>query len=135
MSSAPRRRVLIIEDEPDLSFVLTTALTDEGYEVRALDTHDRATIETEVVGHRPDCVLLDSASSLGYEGSWQTAAELGARTPPVPVVMLTAHVTDAAEAIAGTTDRARAARFRAVFRKPFELGELLDAIAEITMPR
>ena len=57
---------------------------------------------------------------------------MAARGRRVPVVMFTAHAHDVADARAGTSARAAAAEFVAVLDKPFDLDDLIDAVAKAT---
>jgi len=80
----------------------------------------------------PDCVLLDSGTPEDYASGWVAAARLALRKRAIPVVMFTAHVMDTAEAREGSSPRAQAAHFDAVLDKPFELDDLLAAVAQAT---
>lgn len=122
-------RVLLIDSDADVTDVVVAILTDEGYEVRTVNTTDHQAIAAEVNRYEPDCVLLDSAARPGYGQSWDEAAYLRARQRAIPTVMFTAHSLDALEAREGETERARRADFAAVLAKPFNLDELLDAVA------
>ena len=80
----------------------------------------------------PDCVLLDSGSSIGYDDAWIDAAALALRRRAVPTIMFTGHIKETAEARAGKSPRARDAHFAAVLDKPFSIEDLLAAVAEAT---
>lgn len=122
-------RVLLIDSDADVTDVVVAILTDEGYEVRTVNTTDHRAIAAEVNRFEPDCVLLDSAARPGYGQSWDEAAYLSSRERAVPTVMFTAHSQDADEARERASERARLADFAAVLAKPFNLDELLDAVA------
>lgn len=127
MDASPK--VLCVDDDRDIAEVLQAILTDEGYQVSFLyDTSDDS-LPRAVGRLEPDVVLLDSSSSVEYGEGWQLAAGLGARRRPIPVVMFTAHARDADEARAGTSQRAQDAGFTAIVAKPFDLDELLAAVA------
>jgi CheY-like chemotaxis protein len=129
MADASRRRVLCVDDDRDVAEVVQAVLVDEGYEVTCLyDISDDAL--PRVIGQfEPDCVLLDGTQATEYGGSWDAAKWLHLRRRRVPVVMLSAHTADAAEAREGTSRRAMAADFAAVVVKPFHIDELLTAVA------
>ena len=121
--------VLCVDDDRDVAEVVQAVLTDEGYEVSCLyeltdDALFRAAGRLE-----PDVVLLDSTSATDYAGAWDLAADLHRRSRPVPVVMFTAHVGAADEAEEGRSPRATLAAFAAIVRKPFDLDELIAAVA------
>lgn len=124
--------VLCIDDDRDIAEIVQAALDDEGYAVSCLYSAHGDLVARTVGQLEPDCVLLDSVSSSGYDEAWIEAASLGTRSRRVPVVMFTAHAMDAKEARTGTSDRALAANFVAVLDKPFHLDELLAAVGKAT---
>ena len=71
---------------------------------------------------------MTRAQAVEYAEGWATAAEVRHRDRPIPTVMFTAHVHDAAEAREGTSDRAVEAGFAAVLPKPFSLDDLVATI-------
>ncbi len=127
-------KVLIVDNDRDISELLKALLTDEGYEVTGLLEHEQDDVAAAVGRVEPDCVILDGESGAGgeYGVSWAEAAALQARGRKVPVIMFTAHAPASDEAAAGESDRARAANFTAILRKPFDLDELMDAVAKAT---
>ncbi len=128
-STDSQPRVLLIDSDADVTDVVVAILTDEGYRVSTINLTDHAAIAAAVNRFEPDCVLLDSAARPGYGHSWDEAAYLRNRERTIPTVMFTAHSVDAQEAAEGTSDRARAAGFAAVLPKPFNLDQLLEAVA------
>ncbi len=127
-------RVTIVDDDRDIAELIRSVLVDEGYQVTSVHHDlDQDRMRALLVSTQPDCVLLDSLGDrTSYGGSWQIAAWLSTLEPTVPVVMVTAHSADAAEAKLGTSIRARAADFAAVVAKPFDLDELLAAVSRAT---
>lgn len=128
-SKEEQPRVLLVDGDADVTDVVVAILTDEGYEVSTLDTTDHEAIAAAVNRHEPDCVLLDSSARPGFGSSWTEAAYLAGRSRQVPTIMFTAHGADASEAREGTSERAVRAAFAAVLPKPFNLDELLEAVA------
>ena len=122
-------RVLCVDDDRDVAEVVQAVLTDEGYNVSCLYEASGDTLARTVGMIEPDCVLLDGGGHTEYGEGWLEAAALHGRQRPVPVIMFTAHQTDAAEGAEGASDRAREAHFAAVLPKPFQLDELLAAVA------
>jgi CheY-like chemotaxis protein len=122
-------RVLLIDNDQDVTDIVTAILTDEGYDVSSLDQTDHDAIAAAVGQLEPDCILLDGAGGTGFGGSWAEAAYLSRRARSVPTVMFTAHVHAVAEAREGTTERARGAGFSGVVSKPFSLDQMLDTVA------
>jgi CheY-like chemotaxis protein len=124
--------VLCVDDDRDIGEIVQAVLTDEGYAVSLLyNLEDDALMRT--VGRlEPDCVLLDSNSSVGYGEAWASAASLALRQRAVPVIMFTAHWREAQEAREDVSNRAVAAHFEAVLDKPFNIDDLLFAVAQAT---
>jgi CheY-like chemotaxis protein len=108
-------RVLVVDNDADISELVTAVLSDEGYAVTTLHDTDHPSVAAAVGRLEPDCILLDSAEGPAFGGSWDAAAYLSRRERAVPTVMFTAHVQAVAE-------------FAAVLSKPFALDELLDAV-------
>jgi len=115
----PTRDILIVEDDESIAGMITEALTDEGYTVRAslTVTHARAII-TE---HRPDLVLLDlrmpgeSGHTLVRELSTDGLAD-------VSIILMTADAQTAKSLAMDGIDYCLA--------KPFDLDELIDCVAK-----
>ena len=126
--ATPRPSVLCVDDNRDVVGVVEAILEDAGYAVSSLhDLSDDALLRT-IEQLEPDAVLLDGLERDCYGGSWELAANIRMRSRPVPVVMFTAHRSDAAEAEEGSSERAAHAGFTAVLSKPFSLDELVETI-------
>ena len=122
-------RVLLVDNDADITELVSAILSDEGYQVAAQHDTDHAAIAAAVGQLEPDCVLLDGAEGPAFGNSWSEAAYLSTRARAVPAIMFTAHAYAVAEARERNTERARAADFAAIVPKPFTLDELLDAVA------
>jgi DNA-binding response OmpR family regulator len=122
------RRVLVVDDDDDIANLVEEALSEDGYAVEVLKDSRIEAIGERVLRVRPHCILLDGGIGSGYGDSWESAAVLKGRLPPVPVIMFTAHATAVAEATDNTSGRSQAAGFTALLRKPFELTELMRVI-------
>jgi CheY-like chemotaxis protein len=132
MAPSTGPRVLCVDDDRDIAEIVQAVLADEGYAISCLYSTENDALRRIVGQLEPDCVLLDSSSSVGYQEAWLEAATLASRGRRVPVIMFTAHTQDVAEARAGTSQRAAAAQFSSVLEKPFELDRLLEAVARAT---
>lgn len=89
--STELKRVLLIEDEPDISFIATRALeTFGGYTVQPCN--DSRNAITQANGFRPDIILLDVMMP-GKDGP-TTLSELNeiSSLKKIPVVFMTARV-------------------------------------------
>lgn len=123
-------KVLVAEPDPAVASLLQAALMDEGYAVTLLGRTDPDAVRAAVGRLEPDCLLLAGEPDVvGYGRSWDTAALVGARERAVPTVMLTSYTHVLEEARNGATPRSAAARFEAILAKPFDLDELLAAVA------
>jgi FixJ family two-component response regulator len=122
-------RVLLVDDDADITDVVLAILTDEGYLVEVLVDTSHQSVMAAVGMQEPDCILLDGSKGPEYGSSWAEAAYLGARDRPIPTIMFSAHAADVREANREESDRARAADFAAVLAKPFSLDALLAAVA------
>jgi two-component system, response regulator PdtaR len=121
---APRRRVLIAEDEALIRLDLAEMLTEEGYEVvgEAADGETAVSLTEQL---RPDLVILDIKMPI-LDGL--AAAERIAEAQLAPVVILTAFSQR------DLIERARAAGAMTYLVKPFQRNDLVPAI-EIAMSR
>lgn len=127
-SDAAPLRVLLVDNDHDVTALVQAILSDEGYEVTALNDTDHESIAAAVGRVEPDCILLDGAAGPAFGGSWGEAAYLSRRDRAIPAVMFTSHAEAVAEARGEATDRAREAGFAAIVLKPFSLDELLEAV-------
>lgn len=132
MGTEEKLHVLVVDNDPNVSELVSAILTDEGYAVTILHEVDHPTIAATVGSVEPDCILLDSAEGPRFGGSWSEAAYLQHRSRAVPTVMFSAHADAIQEAREGSTERAAAAGFAAIVSKPFGLDELLEAVETAT---
>ena len=127
-----RGRVLIVDDDENVAALVVEVLSDEGYVSSVLMDGRTTAIQEAVTRLEPDCILLDGGAGQGYGESWDTAAWMASRLPPVPVIMFTAHSSAATEAQENTSARSQAARFTSLVPKPFALDELVGAVSLAT---
>ena len=120
--TAPRKRVVIAEDEALIRMDLAEMLQEEGYEVvgQAGDGESAVKLATE---HRPDLVILDVKMPV-LDGI--SAAERIGADKVAPVLMLTAFSQRE------LVDRARDAGAMAYLVKPFSKADLVPAIEMAT---
>jgi DNA-binding response OmpR family regulator len=116
-----RRRVLIIEDEPDLVRGLRDALEFEGFEVVSAALGREGVRLARERG--PDLVLLDLM--LPDMNGFSVCEEIRATNSTIPVIMLTARSQE--------SDKIRGLEVGAddYVTKPFSVGELLARINAI----
>jgi len=113
------RKILIVEDDPDIVLALTTILEDEGYVVVAIDSGKHLP-ENMPPSDLPGLILLDMLLA-GQDGR-EIARQLKANpsTRHIPILMLSAYPTIEQEAKAVGAD--------GFLAKPFELDDLLAKI-------
>ena len=123
--STPRvagKRVLVVDDDPDIRELLFTALEDEGFEVVPAGNGQEALAIIKTF--RPDVIVLDLM--MPVMDGWQFATELRARDEgdeDIPIVLLSAarDLKTHAKALAAAD----------IIEKPFDLAELLPKIARV----
>src|SRR3954468_18923774 len=92
VGAAARPRVLVIEDERDLTEVLTYNLQREGYE--ALVAHDGQEGLRKAQTLLPDLIILDLMLPVLTGQEVLRGLKAGERTRDIPVVILTARAED-----------------------------------------
>jgi DNA-binding response OmpR family regulator len=120
-AAGARRRILVIEDEPDLVRGLRDALEFEGFEVISSGLGREGVRLLRERG--PDLVLLDLM--LPDANGFSVCEEIRSTHPLVPVIMLTARSQE--------TDKIRGLDVGAddYVTKPFSIGELVARIKAI----
>jgi two-component system, OmpR family, response regulator len=112
------RRVLVVDDEENIRFVVSSALQRHGFVVRTADTAEEA-IEIQAAW-RPDVVVLDvmlsGASGFDVVTQWRAAGV------DVPVVYLTAR-DSTGDRVRGLTDGGSD-----YLTKPFAVAELVARV-------
>ena len=116
------KRVLVVDDDPDIRELLFTALEDEGFEVVPAGNGQEALAIIKTF--RPDVIVLDLM--MPVMDGWQFAQELRARDEgdeDIPLVLLSAarDLKTHAKALAAAD----------IIEKPFDLAELLPKIARV----
>jgi DNA-binding response OmpR family regulator len=112
------RRVLVVDDEPDIRLLVRFALEADGFDVTEVSSGEEALESISL--DRPDVVLLDIKLP-GMDG-WQVVTQLRNSGDPIPVIMLSAHASDM------TSSQAMEAGCRAYIAKPFSPTELSKQI-------
>jgi CheY-like chemotaxis protein len=115
----PCKRILIVDDDPSIRYMLGRVLLDEGYEVLAA-AHGREGLKI-AAAQEVDLVLLDWKMP-GLNGQ-ETLKELAVLRPGLPVIMITAYPLQQGEG--GLTGAS------AVLQKPLDFPMLLDAIKKL----
>jgi len=79
-------KILIVDDEQDLLYVVKILLTKEGFEVITHSTYSN--VEEIVLRHSPDLILLDGVI---HGGSGREICKELKKNYPIPVVLFSAH--------------------------------------------
>jgi two-component system OmpR family response regulator len=116
------RRILIVDDEPELVRAVTLRLNSAGYET--LSASDGLAATEMAFSYQPDLVLLDIG--LPHQDGYQVATMLrmAFRTAHIPIVFLTARTWD--------LDKARQIRPDGYVVKPYQPAELLEIVGRLT---
>jgi CheY-like chemotaxis protein len=125
MSTMDRPTVLVVDDEPQVVWVLQFSLQSEGYDTLA--AHDGIEALAQAARHHPDFMVLDVM--MPKIDGWTVLEEL-AKLPPAErpiVVMVTA--------LASLKDRARAEALGAAayVPKPFDVEELVAVLQGLAL--
>jgi DNA-binding response OmpR family regulator len=83
----PAKKILVVDDEPEVRQLMEHFLTDRGYEVRIVE-NGRLALEA-LDTFTPDVVLLDM--HMPEMDGLETLKRLGARSPSLPVIMITVN--------------------------------------------
>jgi DNA-binding response OmpR family regulator len=115
-----RKKILVIDDEPDILEFLQELLEHEGYAVTITDKAEY--VENLRAGDSPDLILIDVLLS-GKDGR-DIVKRLKSQeaTRNVPVIMFSAHLN--------AEKSARKAGADDFVAKPFEMDEVLEKIAK-----
>ena len=113
-------RVLIVDDEPDIVYMVKVILRSAGFDVDAASGVEDALAQLETA--EPDLILLDLR--LGDGDGWQVLSKLASegRTDRIPVIILSAHANQT------TTERAIQEGARGHIAKPFVASRLLETV-------
>jgi len=118
----PGKKIVVVEDDPELRDLETFLLGAEGYDV--VGVAEGTTAAPTIKEEKADLVLLDLMLP-GKDGN-TVLAELDGdpETSGTPVIVVSAflaqlHLTPAV---------------RRVLSKPFDVGDLLDAVARVLAP-
>ena len=114
------KRILVVDDEPDLVRALGLRLSSRGFEV--LTAFDGVQAMSRIQKDRPDLVLLDIhlPAGNGYRICERVRASAGVRK--TPVIALTADPSAEAEL------RCRELGCAGFFRKPYDPKRLMEAV-------
>lgn len=125
--SAGRKRVLIIDDDPDIRYLLQSSLERDGFEVSvAADGHEGL----ESLRRDPADVVVTDIFMPEKEGI-ETVFELRQQFPQTKIVVMSGGGPAPASSATNYLWVARELGAARTLRKPFEPQELIDAVREL----
>jgi DNA-binding response OmpR family regulator len=115
-----KKRILIVEDDPDIVEVLQVMLEDSGYQVETSYRGDE--VESLDENHLPDLIVLD-VLIYGKDGR-ELATKLKSQqyTQHIPILMISAHPLAEGDA--------RAMGVEDFLAKPFEMDDFLAKVEQ-----
>lgn len=119
--SPDRQRVLVVEDDEDVSDAIAGALEDAGYAVSVAENGAVALEQLHAEDEYPGLVLLDLMMPVMDGEELLHRLQEEPALAGIPVVILTADAS-----VAGAAERLGA---RAGVRKPISLSELLSVVS------
>lgn len=114
------KRILVVEDDQEMSETLCEALTDHGYEPIAAANGQEALEQLRAAAELPSIILLDLAMPVFDGRAFRNAQLADAELRGIPVIVLTAQ-PDAAQVCAEMA-------VDTFLRKPVRLDPLLSLI-------
>ena len=121
--TAPRRRILLVDDDPDVRRSLENALTKAGYEVVTAVNGVEAVSKWREL-HGGDLVILDMF--MPEKDGLETIVELRSHSPGVPIIAISGGGTTGRLDI---LDDAKLLGAIETFEKPFSIHALLALVA------
>lgn len=118
-----KKRILVVEDDPDILYVFRETLLYGGFEVHtAIDGAEAVRLAREL---EPDLILMDI--NMPIMSGWDATAMLKAdpRTKPIPILGISANTT------IDDHRRASSLGMEAYFNKPFSPSMVLAAVQRL----
>jgi len=118
------KKILVVDDEPDIVKVLVARLKEQGYAIATAFDGNQAVVQAEQ--YQPDLIILDIMMP-GMDGT-EAAQKLkeNPKTERIPIIFLSALQTKTEEKKGG--DRIGG---NVILAKPFEMNILLGKIREM----
>jgi CheY-like chemotaxis protein len=116
---APRKRVLVVDDDPDWMEAITEFLEEEGYSVEGAEN---GSVALEKLARGTSVIAVVTDVQMPVMDGHELLARLRAQRPELPVIFVTSeHVTGDEPMFSGALR---------VLRKPVAVQELLSAVAQ-----
>lgn len=131
MTLASEKKILVVDDEPDVRNFLATCIEDAGYNVETAS--DGAEALEKVQDDTPDLITLDMVMPRVNGINFMRRLRAMDGFSKLPVIVITAHAHDelGSEDIKGFSAFASGLRPRYTMEKPVTPEKLVNAIGEI----
>jgi DNA-binding response OmpR family regulator len=113
-----KKKIFVAENDASIREIVTSLLTDEGYNVKAVSTEDRVFEEIELF--KPHVILLDIIKPTEKGTEICRTLKADSKTKNIPVIVLSTH-----HKVAETIKNVCADE---VIPKPFDIYDLLNSI-------
>lgn len=119
------KKILLVEDDPSVSHIITTALRAEGHRVDAC----KSIGERDVLLRQHDYDLLLTDVGLGEEDGISSLTSVREISPDLPIIIISAQNT------LNTAVRAAETGAFEYLPKPFDLDELIEIVTQALRPK
>ena len=116
---APKRKILLVDDDTGIRRILVRLLTEEDFSV--LTAANGVEALAMVGSAKFDLVLLDL--NMPVKDGWETFEELSANHPPLPIILITARPNQLFPALASGVG--------ALLEKPLDFAKLFQTIHDL----
>jgi DNA-binding response OmpR family regulator len=113
------KKIIVIEDDPDILDIMTYILIEEGYIVVA---SSNAKPLEEVHMHQPALILLDDRLLEGFGRDFCRKFKTNAKTRQFPIILMSANP--------GVDDLARKSLADGYLAKPFDITVFIDLVKQ-----
>ena len=86
-----KKEILVIDDNPDLRFLICKILKEENYEIRSAANYDQA--EKEIKKKLPDLAIIDIKLDKSDKDGMDLLKLIMSIQPTTPVIMISGHAT------------------------------------------
>ncbi len=127
-----KKKVLVVDDEPDVITYLKTLLEDEGYEVISAENADEAMIR--LLQEKPDLVSLDIMMPKKSGIAFYRTMKLDERTKDIPAIFVSAFSIAQnfkGESFRNLIPETEVPEPEAYIEKPIEIPKLMETIHTI----
>ena len=113
------KKIIVIEDDPDILDIMTYILSEEGYEVLA--SPDSKPLD-DVLEQQPMLILLDNRLTDGYGQDFCARFKSNPETRHFPVILVSAN--------SGLEEMAKDSLADGYLKKPFDIAELVELVKQ-----